>query len=100
MKTLLLVPAVLGLMAMPASAENAHFLGKCSIGTRRSRLWAPNEPAPQEVNASILSADASHYQMDSGSRRPASQKHAETFDGKPDGKFYAVTGAGEKVTAS
>jgi hypothetical protein len=99
MKTLLLVPAVLGLMVGSASAENAHFIGKWHWNRAQSTL-APNEPAPQDVNASIQSADAGHIKWTAEVVDHKGQKHAETFDGKPDGKFYPVAGAGAKVTAS
>ncbi|HEX9463843.1 MAG TPA: hypothetical protein VGB82_14690 [Alphaproteobacteria bacterium] len=103
MKTLLLWSAVAGLcagfMANSAVAEDNHFLGQWQWNKARSKL-APDEPAPQDVRANIQNADNGAIRWSAEITDNNGRKHAETFDGKPDGTFYPVQGAGDGVTAA
>jgi predicted heme/steroid binding protein len=103
MKMRIVVPALIGicagLMAGTALAETNHFLGRWHWNKALSTL-APGEPAPQDVKSSIVSADGGQIKWTADLTDEAGKRHIETFDGKPDGTFFPVVGAGADVTAS
>ena len=102
MRALLILPALAvcgGLLAEPAAAEDNHFLGQWQWSKERSKL-APNEPAPRDVKANIQTADGGAIRWTADLVDQTGQKHSESFNGKPDGSFYPVQGAGQGVTAS
>jgi hypothetical protein len=102
MRALLILPALAvcgGLLAEPAAAEDNHFLGQWQWSKERSKL-APDEPAPRDVKANIQTADGGAIRWTADLVDQTGQKHSESFNGKPDGTFYPVQGAGQGVTAS
>ena len=100
----LLVSAMVGLCVTLASGaapadETNHFLGRWHWNRAKSTL-APGDPTPQDVKASIVSADNGHIKWTADVTDNQGKRHIETFDGKPDGTFFPVVGAGHDVTAA
>ena len=88
------------LLARAALADDTdHFLGRWHWNKAQSTL-APGDPTPQDVKASIVSADNGHIKWTADVTDNHGKRHIETFDGRPDGTFFPVLGAGRDVTAA